>query len=174
MRRLSLNTRRALDGDAPEEVHAVLMEIAHPGLAAPLRLSTDPTERLSTEPLTYGTRSGWRGADPRSDPYLFMVADALLPSDQQDAPAEARIALMNLDPGIAQLLRSFRDPASFRLAVVLASSPDLVEAEWADLRLTSAEIDASEIILTISREEIELEHYPGQRLSRSRFPGLFP
>lgn len=171
-RRLSLNARLALDAPASSEVEAVLLVIEHPALEAPIRLSTDNTERLSVDPLYYGTRSRWRGANPLTDPYLWVVASALLPSDLDDQPASATIVLDNLDARMAELLRSITDPATVHMAVVLASSPDHIEQEFTDLRLVSHEISAGEIALQISREEIELEHFPGGRMSRDRFPGL--
>lgn len=172
MRQMSLNARLAADDQNSSEIEVVLIEISHAALETPIRLSTDNTERLSTDPLYYGTRSNWRGANPVSDPYLWVIASVLLPSDQEDAPAAATLVLENLDWQITGLLRSFTTPATFAMAVVLASSPDLVEAEWDDLLLTSSEITAGDILLTISREEIELEYFPGGHMTRSQFPGL--
>ena len=172
MRRLSLNARLAHDAPASAEIEVVLLAIDHPELDAPIRLSTDNTERLSDDPLYYGTRSTWRGADPGSDPYLWVMASALLPSDLEDQPAAATVILENLDARMAQLLRSFLEPATVHMAVVLAASPDLIEAEWTDLRLVGCEITAGEISLQISREEIENEMFPSGRMSRDRFPGM--
>lgn len=169
MRRISLNARLAQDAEATDAIEVVLIEITHPDLAAPIRLSTDATERISTEPLVYGTRSAWRGA---TEPWLWVVASALLPSDLDDAPAAATIELENLDQDMVALVRSFITPADVALAVVLASSPDLVEVEYGGLRLVSADYDAGSVSLSISREEIEAEYFPSGRLSRLRFPGL--
>ncbi len=173
MRRLSLNARLAQEADASAEIQVVLFEVTHPDLEAPVRLSTDNTERLSDDPVTYGTRSSWCGADPASEPWLWIVANALLPSDLEDAPAAARIELENLDSAMVELLCSFvAPPATVRMAVVLASSPDLVEAEWSGLQLMSVDVDAGSITLSLSREEIEAEYFPTGRMSRARFPGL--
>lgn len=172
MRRLSLNARLVQDDQASAEVYVILLQIEHPALPAPIRLSTDNTERLSDDPPVYGTRSRWRGADPATEPFLWTVASALVPSDLEDAPAAATIILENVGSEAVQLLRSFTDLATVHMAVVLASSPDLIEAEWADLRLMSHEISAGEISLQISREEIELEPFPAGRMTRDRFPGL--
>ncbi len=171
MRRLSLNARIAQDAEASPEIEVVLLHIEHPDLSDPIRLSTDNTERLSSDPLYYGTRSNWRGANPLTEPFLWVVASALLPSDQEDQPAAATVAVANLDSEMIGLLRSFTDPATVFMAVVLASSPDVIEAEW-EMELTGFDADAGEIRLSLSREEIELELFPGARMSRSRFPGL--
>lgn len=171
-RHVSLNARLAHDEQSSAEIEVVLFEIAHPALEGPIRLSTDNTERLSSDPLTYGTRSAWRGADPLSDPYLWIIASAVLPDDNEDAPASSQIVLENLDARITEVLRSFTDQAVVNMAVVLASSPSDIEGEWLDLRLISAEGDASQIILSLSREEIELERFPSGRMTRHKFPGL--
>jgi len=172
MRRLSLNARLALDAIATDEVETVLLHIEHPDLDEPIRLSTDNTERLSDDPLYYGTRSTWRGADPANEPFLWVVASAVLPSDLDDAPAAATIVLENLDHAMAEVMRSFTTPATFHMAVVLADTPNVIEAEFSDLLLTSAEITAGEISLSISREEIETEFVPGGRMTSRTFPGM--
>lgn len=172
MRRLSLNARLALENPSSAQIEIVLMTVTHPDLPSPIRLSTDNTERLSETPKMYGTRSTWRGADPLTEPYLWIVASAVLPSDLEDAPATAQIAVENLDSGIARLLRSFSTPATVAMAVVLASSPDVIEQEWDGLQMLSADISATEIMLSLSREEIEAEAFPGGRMTRDRFPGL--
>lgn len=171
-RRLSLNARLAHDEQSTAEIEVVLFEVTHPALAAPIRLSTDNAERLSSDPLYYGTRSTWRGANVATEPYLWIVASAVLPDDSEDAPAAAQIVLDDLDAEITELLRSFTTPATVNMAVVLASSPNEIEAEWLDLRLTLSEGNAAEITMSLSREEIELEPFPPGRMTRHKFPGL--
>lgn len=172
MRRVSLNARLMQDADASGEIYVVLFWIDHPDLAEPIRLSTDNTERLSSEPLYYGTRSTWRGADPATQPFLWVIASAMVPSDLEDAPAAGSVALEVLDREMVRLVLSFTTPATIHLAVVLADSPDLIEAEWTDMQILSADIDAGEILLSYSREEVENEFFPSGRMSRDRFPGL--
>lgn len=170
-RRLSLNARLALEDEYSADIEVVLFVIQHPDLAAPIRLSTDNADRISVDPEIYGTISNWRGGSA-ADPYLWIIASAVLPDDTEDAPAQASIALENLDAEIVTLLRSFTDPATVSAAVVLASSPDHVEAEWSGLLIVSADITAGEIVLALSRDEIELEPFPAGRMTKHRFPGL--
>ena len=172
MRRVSLNARLAGDATSSGEIEALLLEITHPDLERPIRLSTDNTERLSTDPLVYGTRSTWRGANP-TEPFLWLVASALVPSDLEDAPAAGTLILEVMDAEMVRLLRSFVDRATLAMAVVLASSPSVIEAEWSDMPIISSEITPSEITIQFSREEIEAEYYPTGRMTRSQFPGLF-
>lgn len=173
MRRVSLNARLAGDATSSGEIEILLLEISHPALEKPIRLSTDNTERLSTEPLVFGTRSTWRGANTTTDPFLWLIASALMPSDMEDAPSAGTLVLEVIDAEMVALLRSFTDRATLAMAVVLASSPSLIEAEWSDMPIISAEITASGITIQFSREEIEAEYYPTGRMTRSSFPGLF-
>lgn len=170
MRRVSLNYRTSLDGAHSDAVEVVLIHITHPALGEPIRLSTDPTERLTVEPLAYGTRSTWMTDD--GSPFQFVLVDVLLPDDQEEAPPAARVALEAVDAGLASVLRQTTLPATVDMAVVLASEPDVVEAEFRDLRLVGAEGDAGEIVLTISRDPLTAEPSPPDRMTRARFPGL--
>lgn len=173
MRRVSLNARRLQDDEVSAEIPVVLFEFGHPSLPKPIRFSTDNTERLSSDPLSYGTRSAWRGANPIEDPFLWIIASAVLPSDEDDMPAAATLALENLDSEMVRIVRSFTDVATVNIAVVMAGSPDLVEFEHLGLELVSCDIDAGQILLSFSREEIEMERFPPGRMTRQRFPGLF-
>jgi hypothetical protein len=172
-RRLSLNARMLQDAEASDEIPVVLFEINHSDLDKPIRLSTDNTERLSDDPPYFGTRSKWRGANPVTEPFLWVTASTVLPSDEEDAPAAGTLILENLDSEMVRLVRSFTEIATIHLAVVLASSPDLVEDEYTDLQIISCDIDAGEITLSFTREEIEAEYFPAGRMSRQRFPGLY-
>ncbi|WP_029061331.1 hypothetical protein [Labrenzia sp. DG1229] len=172
MRRVSFNQRISFEEHSTDEVEVMLFHIEHPEISEPVRLSTDPGERLSVDPLAYGTRSTFNGANPVTQPYFFVLVSADLPSDQEDAPAEAAIVLENVTKGIADELQSVTTQATVHMAIVLASSPNLIEAEFRNLKLVRAEGDASEITLSFSRQPIEEESFPAARMTKQRFPGL--
>lgn len=173
MREVSLNMRASLDAASDDDVELILFVFDHPTLSDPIRLSTDPTERLSTEPLMYGTRSTWQGADPETEPYFFVLASAIVPTDTEDGPAEGELVLDAVDVGIAEALRSITNRATVHLAVTMASEPDAPSAEFTNLRLMSAGGDAERISLQVSRQPIEDETVPMDRFTKSTFPGLF-
>lgn len=172
MRRVSLNARLAQDAASTAEIYVALFYITHASLDAPVRLSTDNTERLTNEPLMYGTRSTWMGSNPATEPFLFVLASTVLPSDLDDAPAAGNIILENVDNDIAKLLRGYTDLATIHMAIVLADTPNVVEAEYRDLKIMSHDINAGEVTLSFSREDIEDEYYPRDRMTKDRFPGL--
>jgi hypothetical protein len=170
-RRLSITGRRHDADPQSDEVAVVLMHISHPDFATPYRFSSDPTERLSIEPLLYGTRSRWRDSDPASAPFLFAAMSFQLPGDQDGAPAETRMTLHLYDAETVEVLRSVSTPARVDMAVVMASSPDLPEYEHLGHLLYSAGYD-DVVTLTSSREMIEEEGVSKDRYDKDRFPGL--
>lgn len=173
-RKVSLNARLALDAVGTDEVEVVLAFITHPETNQVIRLSTDPTERLSLDPLEYGTRSNWLGSNPAAEPFKFVLMSAVLPDDGEGTPPTAQIVLEAVDNETAMVLRSTTRRATVSLAVVLASSPDVLEDEHLNFRLISAEGSADSITLILSRDPIASEPWPADRMTRDRFPGLHP
>lgn len=171
MRKVSINARRNQQDRYATDLEVVLIHISHNDLDSPVRLSTDPTTRLSVEPLAYGTRSTWRTTD--GSPFLFVLASALLPDDQDDAPPTATLIIDGVANEITEILRSTRKRASVRMAVVLASSPDHVEAEFTGLELVGVDGGGSQVTLHLSGEAYHLEPWPAARMTKARFPGLF-
>ena len=172
MRKVSLAARTAVESSGSDTIEILLIEIAHPDLDEPVLLSTDMTERLSVEPLLYGTRSFWNWTGPQPRAYRFMAMSAALPGEEEEITDTAQIILENLSSKIAQVLRSTTRRASVDMAVVLSSDPDRAEAEFLGLKLVSAQGSAAEITLTISREPIAAEPWPSGRMTKQRFPGL--
>ncbi len=174
MRWVSLNARAAGDAAQSDEVEVALVEIDHPSLTAPIRLSSDNTERLSIEPVTYGTRSTWNGADPETEPFLFVGMEIEMPSDAEDAPPAARLRIANLDPGLVPLLRSVSTRAVAHIAVRLASAPDVADGvEFRDMQVVDVSYDSAGIEVAMTRRPIEDGMFPFARMTKQRFPGLF-
>lgn len=96
----------------------------------------------------------------------------MLPGDADDAPATAQIVLENLDSELVELVLSITTPPDIDIAIVLASAADPIEEEHIGLQVISADINAGEIVLSLSRESSGLEPFPPGRLAKLRFPGL--
>ncbi len=170
MRRLSLNARLLTDAETTDETYVALFRFTHPSLDKPVRLSTDPTICLSEDPEEYGTLSSW--LNPDGDPYLWIIASAMVPDDKEDAPTAATFILETVTKDMVDVFRSITDRATVDMAIVLASSPDHVEVEFRDLKLMAASGNAQEITLQLSRESIFELPWPAGRMTRARFPGL--
>ena len=104
-RSLSLTLRRALNAQEAGEVPAWLLTITHPLLDAPIRLSSDPTVRLTEAPeITYGTVS-------RGESYMFLPISFPLPDEKGDATPLMRLTLDNVGRELINILRSTTTPA---------------------------------------------------------------
>jgi hypothetical protein len=179
MRRVSLNTRRGQDAIFDDDVKIMLMVITHPDMPEVLRISGDNADILEILPPAVplrGTRSKWQApltrADPLGEKFYFVALSAVLPGEQDDAPAGASIIIENTSRRVIKLLRSFTGHADMKLAIVSAEDPDSPEQEWHEMKLISAE-GVNEINLTFSREPISSEPWPVGRFNRIEFPGLY-
>ncbi len=186
--------KRGLREMTPAEKNAVVSELRRLGfkVAAPPRKLDGPFAKKLQALWIAGWNLGLiRSADdaallafikrqtgidhPRwlRDPYLWIIASAVLPDDADDAPAQAQIVLENLDAQLTEVLRSYTDMATVAVAVVEAATPNLIESEWHGMLLSTADGTSAEITLSLSRDEIELEHFPAGRMTRQKFPGLW-
>jgi hypothetical protein len=162
----SLTMRQAMAGASTDEVPVILVTIRHPDLDAPVRLSSDPTERLSFEPLVYGTVS-------QREAYSYVLMAARVPDSRERAAPRTSLVFENVDADMVSVIRSVVTPATVDLALVLASQPDVIEARWTDLFVVAATYDAERVTLDISREPYTSEPWPAGRITPARFPGLF-
>ena len=165
-RTLSLTVREAANADHTGEVPIVLVVIDHDDLDAPIRLSSDPTERLSIDPLRYGTVHD-------GEEYEFVLMSAIVPDDVEDKPASVSLSFENVVADMASIIRAVRSPPTVTLRTVLASAPDDIEIEYTGLMGIRGSYDPSSVTLDASREPISAEPWPGQHMTQHRFPGLF-
>ena len=170
-RYISFNARLAADAESTDEIEVLLVKITHSLLDEPVRLTSDNTERLSIEPLTYGTRSTWLTED--GSPFLFIMMGAQIPDETEDEAPSGSLILDLGDSEIAAMLTSTIEPANVSMAVVLASSPNIVEFEFLDMKLAAADGDSGQISLSFSKEPVHEEAFPTELMTKERFPGLY-
>lgn len=166
-RSLSSTFRQALYAQQTGEVVAVLMTFTHPDLADPIRLSTDPTQRLSTSPeITYGTVS-------RGDEYTFVPIAVVLSGEDSESAPQASLEIDNTSLDLINLVRSLTAPATAKLEIVLASDPDTVEISFPAMTVGSADYDENAVRFRLEVDGLFSEPFPGTSFSPSMFPGLF-
>lgn len=166
MRVLSLNFRQALFSQESGEVPIFLLTVTHPALTDPILLSTDPTARLSTDPLVYGTVS--RGQD-----FLYAGVDITLPDEQDRTPPASKLTVENVTRDLIPLARSVSTPPKVLIEAVLASDPDTVETTFAEFDMTSLIADAAVLTFDLTIDALATEPYPSGTFSPAAFPGLF-
>lgn len=146
----------------------ILLTITHPGLSAPIRVSSDPTQRISetASDVIYGTRS-------RENDFIFFPFSLTLPTEEDDGPQNMRITLDNVTREYISILRTISGPPSVLTEIVLSESPDLVEASWPEFLLTEVKYDALTIEGTLALETLTREPFPALSFTPNAFPALF-
>lgn len=153
----SLNLRAALEADATGEIPVVLITITHPELDAPQRLSTDP--------LVYGTRH-------MGETYTFLPMGVQTPDQAENTPLSGALVIENMHPGIIRALRSVTTRGRVDLAVVQASSPDLIEEQYSGLVVREASGDIGAVEIRLGRDEDDDEPHPAWRMTAGYCPAL--
>lgn len=144
-----------------------LLTISHPSLVTPIRVSSDPTERLSetASQIVYGTTS-------RGNEYTFFPFSINIPNDEADSPAQMQIQLDNVNRELTSIIRSLSSPPTITTEIVLDTSLDDVEITWPEFLMTQIEYGIS-IKGTLCLELLEREPYPALNFTPSYFGGLF-
>jgi hypothetical protein len=166
MRVLSLNFREALFSQESGEVPIFLLTITHPEIDEPIYLTTDPTERLGTAPLIYGTVS-------RGITFLYAGVDVTIPDERDKSPPASKLTIANVSRDLIPLARSINSPASVLIEAVLASAPDDVEMSWPAFDMSNLVYDATTLQFDLTMDALVTEPYPAGSFSPAYFPGLF-
>jgi hypothetical protein len=166
VRVLSLNFRSALFSQESSEVVIFLLTITHPSLAAPILLSTDPSARITTDPLVYGTAS-------RGSTFLYAGIDVSLPDEQDRTAPASKLIVSNITRDIIPLARSVSTPPAIKIEAVLLSAPDTVEMSWPALNMTNLNYDASALTFDLTMDALATEPYPAGSFDPASFPALF-
>lgn len=104
-------------------------------------------------------------------PYPFQIN---LPTQSDEEIPEVTLTVDNTDLEVNDQLRVLVGEPSVRFMVVLASTPDTVEAGPFDMKLASAHATTDSITGALTQEQAFFsQEVPGQRFLPSNSPGLF-
>jgi len=161
----SVTFRQAVYGQRTEEALLVLIKIDHEdfvGLSLdPLRFTSDGVDTVST-------------VDGGSESYLSYPFRIILPSNIEVGITHGSIVIDNIDRSIVSAIRQISSkPCTVSIWVVLASSPNTVEAEFTGFRFSNINYDKLIISGEITIENFLSEPFPGDTFLPSTFPGLF-
>lgn len=155
-RAVSNTFRSAVFSSETGEAFLALITIDHAVIDPPIRVTSDGVDTISRG-NTY-------------TPYPFRVQ---LPSDMEDRPPVARLAIDNVSREIARSLRGISSPATVTVEIVLGAAPDIVEAAFPDFTLREARGDSLTVEGDLTIEQYMSEPYPAGRFTPAEFPGLF-
>lgn len=155
-RSLSATARRAAFAAESGEVFLTLFTITHADLDAPLRLV------CNTEDIT-----------SRGSLYVGCPFEFELPADDGESVPRVTVRIDNVDREIVRSLRSIMTPPTVSMEVILASSPDFVEAGPFVMTLKSATYDALVVEGELGVEDTLGTPYPSGTFNPADYPGLF-
>jgi hypothetical protein len=162
----SLSFREAFNAESTDVEPIVLVELTPDG-GETRYLSSHPTQRLSADPLRYGTVS-------TGVTYDFVLMSMAWPDDQDASPPATSLVFANVAEDMAAVARGVTPgrQADVVLKLVMTSDTDFVEESYI-MKATGATYDAQRVSLSVAREPIEMEPYPAQRMTKQRFPGQY-
>jgi len=170
MTTLSLNFRQAAYAQETGRVLICLLTLTHEDLTEPIRLSTDPTQRIAeyttdTE-VVYGTVS-------RGNTYLFLPMRIRLPNESDEGPGEMTIEIDNVHRTYTETIRSLVTPVICNTEIVMDNALDTVEVQWPEFAINNIKYNSTTITGTLKLELLEREPFPAGTFTPAYFPGLF-
>jgi hypothetical protein len=163
MRTISTPARTALYAQETEEAFLALLKITHATLPeGPLRFVNNMEDVLSTA-----------GGEATPQTYIAWPFTLLLPDERDDKLPEVRIAIDNVDGRIVEAVRTMTTPPTMTLYIVLASTPNVVEAGPFTFTLRGAQYNALTVEGTLSFANILNEPFPWRIFNPADWPGVF-
>ncbi|HET6805329.1 MAG TPA: DUF1833 family protein [Frateuria sp.] len=156
MNPVSIDAMRAMFAQETGEVFLVCLTITHPDI---------PTQRLvnNSEPVVRSAGT-----------YNPCPMQLRLPDQREDQLPQVDIVVDNVDREVLRLLRTISGVPQVTMEVILASSPDTVEAGPFNFSLKNATYDVLVINATLGFEDDILnQQVPAMCYTPTNSPGLF-
>lgn len=132
-----------------------LLQIDDDSLSEPIRVVNNQTDIVSN-----------------GETYVGLAFEIGLPSETDDQ-SRVTIRIDNVDRVIVDSLRAVTGRPVFTLSVVLADTPDLVEAGPYEMTLSEADYDAGQVTGVLVFDDILAEPFPGDSFIPSTHAGMF-
>lgn len=157
-RSTSATFRQAVFAQETGEAFLLLLTIQHADIGTPDTLYfVNNRENITSNEQVYTA-------------YRFKIN---LPNDEEDRLSQIQLLIDNVDRSIVEAIRSLTGEPTVNLYVILADSPDTIEAGPFEMTMRSAEWDYFIVNASIQPEDILNEPYPGDAYTPENFPGLF-
>jgi hypothetical protein len=143
-------------GSETDQVWLLLLTIEHQTLSEPIRVVRD-----------------FRNITSRGNVFIAMAFDIELPGDDPDNLSQVKLRIDNVDRTIVEAIRLMDSPATCHVEVVLAATPDTVEAGPFTLTLGDVNYDQHVVEGTFKFEDILNESFPKDTFTPAKFQGLF-
>lgn len=158
-RTISSLLREAINAPQTGAALLMLLRLSHPRFTDTIRIVRDGKDLVS-----------------RGHTYQRFPFECGLPRESDEAPPRLTLRICNVDRSIISQVRDARagggEPIAVELELVLAATPDTVEAGPLRLSIRRITYDALVISGELRYEDLLDEPYPAAKFSPSRAPGL--
>ena len=110
-RTISTTARTAINNPQTSEVFLVLLEISHSSLASPIRAVNN-----------------WEDITSNEDLYTATAFNFTPPSQEDGVIGSSQLVIDNVDRSIVMAIRAINSPADITASIILADTPDVIEA----------------------------------------------
>lgn len=138
------------------EVALFLLTFNHPTFETPIYLVNN-VEKIYSRGLTF-------------EPFPL---DLVLPPDDGDTLPQVQITCQNASLELIDEIRNVPGPMSVKIELILASSPDYIEASIENMRVISIQYDKTTIQMTCTVDDLLNTAFPKYKYLPSNFPGLW-
>lgn len=145
----------AANAQYTDKVWLMLLEITHATLTTPIRVVNNNEDIVSN-----------------GNTYLKAAFDMPLPDEIDESPS-VQIVIDNVDRLIVDSARSISSPATVTLSVVLADTPNVIEAGPFLMQLVRVSYDKLKVTGTLIYEDILNDQFPAQTFNTARYPGIY-
>lgn len=147
------------------DAFGVLIEITHPSLPEPVRLTNlevDVDEDRQIHTLT-----------AQGHEWIAAAIDVTPPGQSEDEP-QGSMTTPNSDRRIGRALKTLRTAAKVTITPVLTSNPEVSLAEpYRNLELRNVETNVMEVSGDLIVTQLETEPFCQETVNESRFPAVF-
>lgn len=199
---LSPAALRAMFSTDSDDTLIAGMTLSGTGIAQPIRLAdgyTHKFEKLTSTSMTVTTLSTGAAsaftyaagdavlqaavnADPANAlygvmsgtvPFLFLPFQLTLPTEEQAAAPHCSVTIHDVTRLMVPVLRTITSAPNVGIALVLASTPDVVEASFPGFKMGGISYSAESISAELTVDSMATEPFPAHTFTPSYFPGLF-
>ena len=156
MTQVSLKALQGMFAEQTDEVFLLCLTVDHPTLTTPLLFVNNAVDLVRTA----GT-------------FIAFPFQINLPDQTDQQMPQVTLVIDNVDRSIGQQVRTLTSPPTITLEVVLASTPDTVEAGPFVFTAFSAQYDATTVSFTLSYEAIMDDPANKWTLTPAIAPGAF-
>lgn len=165
---LSPAALRAMFSPDADDTLITLLTISGAGIASPVRLADGYTQRISetADDVVYGVQS-------RSQNFIFLPLRITLPTEEQAAAPRCNITISDVTRELIPIIRQISSAPDVLIELVLASTPNTVEASFPGFKMGGISYNAETITAELTVESLAVEPFPQHTFTPAYFPGLF-